>query len=126
MLEIDPRAAVAANNLAWIYAQDGGNLDIALQLAQTAKSQLPDQPEFNDTLGWIYYKKDLATLAIPPLQQSVEKDPKNPVYHYHLGLAYAKSGDKGKAKSSLEQALKLKPDFEGAAEARKVLASLQG
>src|SRR4029453_10479330 len=66
-LEIDPRAAVAANNLAWIYAETGGNLDTALQLAQTAKSQLPDVPEVNDTLGWIYHKKGLCSLAVGPL-----------------------------------------------------------
>jgi Flp pilus assembly protein TadD len=41
-LQIDPRAAVAANNAAWIDATStGGNLDLALQLAQTAKAQLP-------------------------------------------------------------------------------------
>ena len=41
-LQINPRAAVAANNLAWDYANSGGNLDTALQLAQTAKAELPD------------------------------------------------------------------------------------
>ena len=57
-LQIDPRAAVAANNLAWIDANtEGANLDVALQLAQTAKAQLPNQHEIDDTLGWIYYKK---------------------------------------------------------------------
>src|SRR5438477_3152572 len=54
-LSIDQRAPVAANNLAWLYAEDGGNLDVALQLAQSAKSGLPDSPEVTDTLGWIYY-----------------------------------------------------------------------
>jgi tetratricopeptide (TPR) repeat protein len=36
------RAPIAANNLAWIYAESGQNLDTALQLAQSAKAQLPD------------------------------------------------------------------------------------
>ena len=92
IMEIDPRAAVAANNLAWIYAENGGNLDIALQLARTAVGQLPDHAAVNDTLGWIYYRKNLATLAIGPLQTSVEREPENPVFHYHLGLAYARTG----------------------------------
>jgi Flp pilus assembly protein TadD len=46
------------------------------------------------------------------------------VVHYHLGLAYAKAGEKVRARGALEQALKLKKDFDGAADARKVLATL--
>ena len=126
VLQIDPGAPVAANNLAWLYAERGGNMDVALQLAQAAKSKLKDQPEVNDTLGWIYYKRGLAHLAIPPLQESVAKDPKNPVYRYHLGLALALSGDKVKARDALSQALKLSPNFDGADDARKVLAEIQG
>ena len=126
VLALDPRAAVAANNLAWIYAETGGNLDLALQLAQTAKSQLTDRPEVNDTLGWVYYKKGLATLAVSPFQQSIEKDPKNPMYHYHLGLAYTKTGDKDGARKALEQALQLNPKFEGAADAQRALAEIKG
>jgi tetratricopeptide (TPR) repeat protein len=125
-LEVDPRAAVAANNLAWIYAENGGNLDLALQLAQTAKTQLPDQPEVNDTLGWIYHKKGLSSLAVMPLLQSIQKDPKNPIYHYHLGLAYAGSGEKDKARVSLQKALSLDANFTGAAEARQALNQLKG
>ena len=126
VIALDSRAPVAANNLAWIYAETGGNLDIALQLAQTAKGQLPERPEVNDTLGWLYYKKGLSTLAVPPLKESVKSDPKNPIYQYHLGLAYAKNGDTANARQALTQALALKADFEGAADAKRVLASLAG
>jgi tetratricopeptide (TPR) repeat protein len=125
-LQIDQKAPVAANNLAWLSAESGGNLDVALQLAQTAKAQLSDRPEVDDTLGWIYYKKGLTTLAIGALQQSVEKDPKNPTYHYHLGLAYLKNGDKDKARQSLELALSLNPAFAGSSDAQKALASIKG
>src|SRR5262249_10338189 len=85
-LEIDPNAAVAANNLAWLQAEAGENLDVALGLAQVAKRQLPDQPSVNDTLGWIYYKKGLMSLAITLFEQAAAKDPKDPTYYYHLGL----------------------------------------
>jgi Flp pilus assembly protein TadD len=125
VIQLDSNAPVAANNLAWLYAENGGNLDVALQLAQTAKRQLPNSPEVNDTLGFIYYKKNLPALALPPLQSSVEKDPSNAEYHYHLGLAYSRAGDKAKASESLTRALTLKPDFAGAQDARSVLASLK-
>ncbi len=123
-LAVDSGAPVAANNLAWLTAEEGGNLDVALQLAQAAKSRMPNSPEVDDTLGWVYYKKGLNTLAIGSFQASIEKDSKNPLYHYHLGLAYAKNGDKDKARDSLKLALSLNPKFDGAAEAQKTLASL--
>ena len=77
-----------------------------------------------DTLGWIYLKKELYPFAIRTLGTAVELDPKNPTLHYHLGLAYARSGDAGRARTTLETALRLKSDFEGAADASKVLAGL--
>ena len=107
-LELDPRAAVAANNLAWDYAErGGGNIDVALGLAQMAKSRLPNNWEVSDTLGWIYLKKGLASLAIAAFRQGVEQNPSTPVVHYHLGLAYLKNGDRANAKLELERALKI-------------------
>ena len=52
-------APFAANNLAFIYAEQGINLDVALRLATSAKQGLPDDPSVDDTLGWVYYKKDM-------------------------------------------------------------------
>jgi len=124
-VQLDPNAAVAANNLAWMYAQNGGNLDVALQLAQTAKRQLLSTPEVDDTLGYIYYKKNLLGLAIPPLRASAEKDPTNAVYHYHLGLALGKNGENDSAIKSFSRALELKPDFQGAPDAREQLRALR-
>ena len=55
---LDPRvAAPAANNLAWLYAENGENLDRALELAQIARAQLTGDAEPLDTLGWVYLKK---------------------------------------------------------------------
>lgn len=123
-LAFDPRAAVAANNLAWIYAEAGENLDGALQLAQTAARAAPDVPEMMDTLGWVYYKKNLPDQAIQQLSRSVEKTPGNPVYRYHLGLAYVQAGDPVRGRQSLAKALELGSDFAGADVARRTLAEL--
>jgi len=124
-LQIDPRAAVAANNLAWIDANANGNLDVALQLAQTAKSQLPSRHEVDDTLGWIYYKKGLSSMAVDALTNSTLKAPDNPSYNYHLALAYNQSGNKAEARKYLERALNSKAKFEQADEARKLLDTLK-
>jgi tetratricopeptide (TPR) repeat protein len=125
VLELDPRAPVAANNLAWLYADANRNLDVALSLAQIAKEQLPEAADVNDTLAWIYYRKDLPDIALSPLRLAVERDPDNPLYQFHLGLVYLKTGDVETAREALERALKLDPNFSGAAQARQALALLQ-
>jgi tetratricopeptide (TPR) repeat protein len=58
------------------------------------------------------------------LRQSVQKDPENALFPYHLGLAYVKTGENRKARESLQRALTLNPKFEGWADAQKTLASL--
>ena len=86
---------------------------------------MPTSHQINDTLGWVYYKKDMAHLAIRPLETSVGQEPTNALYHYHLGLAYVQTGETAKARKALEQALKLQPNFPGAADARAALASFK-
>jgi Tfp pilus assembly protein PilF len=120
-LKLDPHAGVAANNLAWIYAETGGSLEIALDLARTAQAALPDQPEVNDTLGWVYYKKDLSQLAVAALRRSVELDPQNATASYHLALAYEKSGDRINARRMLEQCLTLDPSSERSTDVKRRL-----
>jgi tetratricopeptide (TPR) repeat protein len=129
ILAIDPQAAVAANNLAWIYAEQGRNFDEAILLARVAKKKLPEVPEVSDTIGWVYYRAGQATttsLAIPYLQDCVAKDPRNPLYRYHLGAAYARNGKTVEARQELQEALRLDADFQGAAEVRRILISIGG
>lgn len=123
-LAIDPRAAAAANNLAWLLAERNERLDAALLLAQTARAQLPTRPEVSDTLGWVYYKKDMAGMAVPMFTRSVEQDPKNAMYHYHLGLALARQGNDAAARASLQRALNLQPDSPYASDATRALREL--
>jgi tetratricopeptide (TPR) repeat protein len=125
VIELDGSAPVAANNLAWMYAQSNDKLDRALELAQTARRGLPKTPEVSDTLGFVFYKKGLLPQAVDALRSAVEADAGNPGYQYHLGLALAKSGEKTAAAEHLTRALALKPDFDGSADAREQLRSLR-
>jgi tetratricopeptide (TPR) repeat protein len=124
-LEADPRAAVAANNLAWTYAENGENLDQALQLAQTAVAVLPNESAVRDTLGWVYCKKQLWTLALPLLEQNVREEPKNGTYHYRLGLAQKGLGDIPAARRSMAAALALPLAPAEASDAKRILATLR-
>ena len=123
IVNADPTAAVAANNLAWLYQEAGDKLDEALRLAQAAAARLPESSEVQDTIGMIYVKKELPALAVPAFEKSVEKSPDNASYHYHLALALSKAGSAQRARQAAEQAIKLKPDY---AEAQKLLAQVKG
>jgi tetratricopeptide (TPR) repeat protein len=124
VLRQDPNAAVAANNLAWLYATAGTKLDEALKLAMLASTRLVGVPQAADTLGMVNYKLGAYAPAITAFNRAIEAQPENAVYHYHLGLAYAKSFQMLSAKQSLTRALSLSSNFVGAEDAKRVLGSL--
>jgi len=121
-LQIQSDFPVAANNLAYLMLEHGGNVSVALSLAQTARKGLPNLPNSADTLGWAYYNQGAYSSAIDTLQEAVKADPKNPTYHYHLGMAYQKTNNIAMAKKELEHTLQISPDYGKAAEIRKMLA----
>jgi len=114
VLSLEPRASVVANNLAWIYAEERQNLDAALELAKRATEQLPEYPEAWDTLGWVYYRKQLPLLALEPFETAIAKDPSNAMFHFHLALALIAGNDRPHGREALQQALKLQPAFSDA------------
>jgi tetratricopeptide (TPR) repeat protein len=124
-LAINPRFAPAANNLAWLYSEHGGDREKALALAQTAKEAAPDDPRISDTLGWILYRRGAHERALALLQESAAKLPDNPQVRYHLGMAYLQAGDRAGARQALTVAVGSPVDFQGKDEARKALAGLQ-
>jgi len=123
-LAVDARAAVPANNLAWMLAESGQDLDRALELAQTAKAGLPDTPAVDDTLGLAYYKKGLYSQAIAAFQSSTAQEPGNAAFQLRLGLAYMKGGRWQDSTKTLREALRLNPHVSGADEARKALEAM--
>jgi tetratricopeptide (TPR) repeat protein len=129
-LAIKPENPLASNDLASVMLQSGGNLDVALSLAQTARRGMPDSPNVADTLGWIYYQKGAYHSAVDSLREALKlgeesNSPDNPTFHYHLGMAYAKSGQTTLARQQLQQVLKLNPNSSDAEDARKQLAELK-
>jgi tetratricopeptide (TPR) repeat protein len=124
-LGVNPNFAIAAANLAWVYTKQGGNLDVALGLAQRAKQLQPNVDSITDTLAWVQFKKGNTIQAKPLLQDCVRKAPERASYHYHLGMVLLASGERQKAKSELESALRLKLPADEANDARQALARLR-
>jgi tetratricopeptide (TPR) repeat protein len=122
ILTRDPDAAVAGNNLAALYAAEGEQLDLAVELATRASERLALAPDAWDTLGWAYYRKRLPAMAIRHFERAVEQAPDTPAYRHRLGLALAAHGDVTRARAAFEAALSLDPGF---GDARRALADLQ-
>ena len=76
----------AMNNLAFLYSEEGKNLDRALELANAVSKKLPDNPDVADTLGWIYVIKKVYSQAEPHLQKAIDAKPDNPTIMYHMGM----------------------------------------
>jgi len=118
--------AVAANNLAYILLEHGGDPNVALSLAQTGRKGMVDSPNSADTLAWAYFHTGAYSIAAPLLEDAIKKMPANPTYHYHLGMVYQKLNDNAKAKRAFEAAIKAQPDSPAAQSARKALSELAG
>lgn len=130
-LEISPDTSIAANNLAWLIAENHGNLDEALQLASGSVARNQSVPGFYDTLGYIYLKKGLHSNAAQQLRKAISLEEKsqrgvNPGYRVRLGVALASTGDKASARREIETGLQRVGELtqQEINDARKTLATL--
>jgi tetratricopeptide (TPR) repeat protein len=127
-LSIQHDNALASNNLAYVILQQGGNVDVALAMAQTARRGMPDSPNAADTLGWAYFQKGVYQSAIDMFQESLRLNEKqggadDATVHYHLALAYEKTKQPIQARQQLERVLKINPNN---GDAKKAMAELHG
>ncbi|MEM6943225.1 MAG: tetratricopeptide repeat protein [Pseudomonadota bacterium] len=129
---IDPAEPVVVNNLASLLS-GGPRLDDVdeqrLRRADTLASRLSayELPEFLDTRGWIALKRGDVDAAVSLLEEAALKRPNQPVIHYHLGIAYYRSGQRDQAERSLRHMLSLDSDrpIEYENEAVRVLAKVE-
>lgn len=101
-IEINNDLAMAKNNLAYLIAESGGDLDRALELAQQAKEQLPDDGNASDTLGWVMLKRGVPSAAIGYLEEARGRFPQDAhevqgIVRNHLAEAYERNSEPDKA-----------------------------
>jgi tetratricopeptide (TPR) repeat protein len=123
-LQHDGNNGEALNNLAYLIAEQGGDLDHALTLAQRARQKAPDNPWFADTLGWIYFRKKLSDNALDLFESSVRKNPEEPIFRYHLALALVEKGQTARARKELQKALGSHPSPQDAGRIKEQLAKI--
>jgi tetratricopeptide (TPR) repeat protein len=127
LLKIQPSNPNALNDLSYLTADSGENLDEALVLAQRGAqfaTELSLKTSLSDTLGWIYLKKHMYDMALQRFQSLVSNNPGSMTFRYHLGTTLYQMGDKTKAKAELEAALAATDKSDDEPKIRELLARI--
>lgn len=87
--EKSPDNAVVWNNIAWMSAEIGQNLDSADEWIKTALRLDPDNEAFHDTQGWIHYRLGDNEKAVAAFEKALELNPDYEAALKHKGLVEA-------------------------------------
>ena len=120
----NPNNLLVLNNLAWSLSESKDGR--ALGFAEQAFKLKPGDPAVMDTLGWILVQQGQTDHGIKLLQQALSQAPDNAEIQWHLAAAFAKSGDRIRARGELERLLASGASFSHEREARTLLNQLQG
>jgi tetratricopeptide (TPR) repeat protein len=108
ILEVDPGNNLMMNNLAYVLATQGKELQKAKELAIKAVRAEPENASFIDTLGWIYYMQGEYERAREELEKAAALNGNEPEILDHLADVYEKLGNPQKARELKEIAAKLR------------------
>ena len=111
-IEIDPGDAYALNYLGYWWADEGRNLDQAIEMIERAVSHRPSSGFFVDSLGWVHYKLGDPSRAVGYLERATELEPSDPEITGHLGDVYWALGRREEARFKWRLALSLSEDAE--------------
>ena len=119
----------AKNDLGYLWADQGKNLELALRMIQDAVAADPKNRAYRDSLGWVYFRLKRYTEAIAELEKAVagqpgEEAPDGVIYD-HLADAQFAAGrvdDAQKTWTKAIAAFEKAEDTKKAAEIRKKLS----
>jgi len=127
ILENNPSLAVAANNYIALIADhrnDAQSLEKAA--GYTTLFENSDNPIFQDTLGWLYYRQGRYQDALELLERAVDRAGQLAQLRYHLGMTYFQLDRLDDARRELEAALDGDQlDYAGVDVARETLSKLR-
>jgi tetratricopeptide (TPR) repeat protein len=120
-----PDNALLLNNLAFLLAETGGNLNEAQQMIGTAIRKAPNAPQLQDTLAWVEIKQHNYSAALQTLTTLTTEHPDDATFRYHYAVALMDSGNPSAAKLQAETALSKKPPAEMTTALRNLLARVK-
>ncbi len=119
----------AKNDLAYLLAQEGIDLERAELLALEAGTRLKGSPHIADTLGLIYMQRAMHGQALGHFDEAVElalsESAPNPLFYYHKGLAHRALDEHEEALESFTTAVEMGTEFPGSEDARNEVTRLR-
>ncbi len=106
-LEITPDDPMRMNNLGYLYADEGINLDKSVALLRVAVEKMPSSAMVLDSMGWALYKIGKYEESLKYMEDAVTNNPNMAELRYHLGVVLVETGDVKRAKIELGKALYL-------------------
>lgn len=106
LLERNPEDAGVNNDLGYLYADQGKDLEKAEQMIRKALQEEPDSSAYLDSLGWVLFKRGKFKEAVAPLEQAVKSfnTAGDATIYEHLGDVYLRLNEAAKAKAAWEKA----------------------
>ena len=133
LLERSPDEPGVNNDLGYLYAEQGKNLEKAETMIRKALVEDPDNSAYLDSLGWVLFKRGKAKDALEPLEKAVKQLSESPssgdaTIFEHLGDVYFQLQETARARASWKTAekaaAKATPPDKRLPEIRKKLDSL--
>ncbi len=108
IINLDPANSISYNFLGYIYAEKNIELEESLKLIKKAIDIEPDNPAYQDSLGWVLYRFGKYEESLHHLQLArqlmEEKKEEDPTVYDHLGDVLTKMNDINSAKENYEKA----------------------
>ena len=131
LLQTDPDEPGVNNDLGYLYADQGKNLERAEAMIRKAIQEEPETAAYLDSLGWVLFKRGKFKEAVEPLEKAVQNlsSGGDSTIYEHLGDVYLQLQEVAKAKEAWEKAekaaVKAIPTDKRLPEIRKKLESLK-
>lgn len=113
LLQNNPDEAGPNNDLGYLYAEQGKNLEKAESMIRKAIREEPENRSYLDSLGWVLFKRGKAKEALEPMKKAVERmkadaeqegDNLDATLFEHLGDIYFQLQEIDKAAEAWRQA----------------------
>ena len=103
-VDLNPKNPVGYNNIAYLLAQEGIHLKLALKMALTSRGIL-DSPAIEDTEGFVLYRMGRYPEAELMFRKAKDRNFDNPEFLFHMGMNEWRLNHLDQARITLASAL---------------------